>query len=243
MVEMKRLTGTQRRSEPLPTAIQKLEVRIGNRFDWHYRRIVAGGVRRPFAVATSPDELLADAVRRQEQGEPDVEDPYWATDWQAAVGLDQFLDRFDLQNQSVLELGAGTGRAGIAAAVRGAHVTITDGIPDPMLLARLSTWDLPHCRVRQLRWGQQQLGRSFDFILGSDVTYNRSLWELLETAIRQHAHQKTLILLTDPVRLISTQFRDWIIDRDWQYNETFVPHSQDPQRSIRIMQIRMPPDR
>ena len=50
--------------------------------------------------------------------------------WGAGVALAEFLNRHleegQIRGQSVLELGAGPGTAGIAAALRGAHVLLTD---------------------------------------------------------------------------------------------------------------------
>ena len=219
----------------IPRSVQRLGIRASARVAWHYESTRVAGRERPFATATSPDQLLVDACRRQEAGQSNVEDPYWAAVWQAAVGLDDFMESMDLTGQRVLEVGAGTGRAGLAAALRGADVTITDGMTDPLLLVRLSTWDLPHCHVRQLRWNEQRLGQRFSIILGSDVTYNRHLWPLLEAALRQHLQVGGIVLLSDPCRFISNEFRTWIQTQGWLYQESFVPHCQDSQRSIRVM--------
>ncbi|QDS87461.1 Putative methyltransferase [Rosistilla ulvae] len=219
--------------------IRKLEARASARYAWHYEPVMAAGKRRLFASATCPDDLLVAATKRQEAGEQGVEEPFWATVWQAAVGLDWFIETLDLPGCQVLELGAGTGRAGLAAALRGAEVTITDGMTDPLLLAQLSTWDLPNCHVRRLRWGEEQLDRKFSMILGSDVTYNRKFWTELEVAMRQHLEPGGVILFSDPCRLIANEFRDWIGPRGWSYSESHVPHCQDAHRSIRIMQLRL----
>lgn len=217
--------------------IHKLEARASARYAWHYESIMAAGKRRRFASATSPEELLVAATERQEAGEVDVEEPFWATVWQAAVGLDWFIATMELAGRQVLELGAGTGRAGLAAALRGAEVTITDGMTDPLLLAQLSTWDLPNCQVRRLRWGEEQLGRQYSLILGSDVSYNRNFWTELEMAMRQHLEPGGLVLFSDPCRMIANEFRDWIKPRGWSYTESHVPHCQDAHRRIRIMQL------
>ncbi|MEZ6089627.1 MAG: SAM-dependent methyltransferase [Pirellulaceae bacterium] len=222
----------------IPRHVQQLGVRASARFAWHFESTKVAGRERLFATATTPDQLLVDACRRQEAGQSNVEDPYWAAVWQAAVGLDDFMDSMELTGQHVLEVGAGTGRAGLAAALRGADVTITDGMTDPLLLVQLSTWDLPQCQVRQLRWNEQRLGRRFSIILGSDVTYNRQLWPLLEVSLKQHLQSGGIVLLSDPCRFISNEFRTWIQTRGWLYEESFVPHCQDSQRSIRVMQLR-----
>ena len=58
--------------------------------------------------------------------------------WEAGIALAEYLSSHmgerELRARRVLELGAGPGIAGIAAAMRGAHVTLTDR--DTALLQR-----------------------------------------------------------------------------------------------------------
>ncbi len=89
-------------------------------FAWHWETTRIAGADRTLAVATDPDGMLIDACERQDAGEQGVIDPFWATTWRAASGLDQFLANRDLCGVRVLELGCGTGHAGIAAGLKGA---------------------------------------------------------------------------------------------------------------------------
>lgn len=183
--------------------------------------------------------MLLEACRRQDGGETGVIDPFWAAVWRAAAGLDAALQDFDVRGQRVLELGCGTGRAGLAAALRGAHVTLTDGVADPLLLVRLTTWPLAQrCTVRRLRFGIDQLpGDPFPLILGSDVTYLRELWSGLDRSLRDHLAPGGAALLSDPYRVIANEFREWIRKRGWIYREWPVTLDDDPQHPIRIMQL------
>ncbi len=186
--------------------------------------------------------MLLDACKRQDAGETGVIDPFWAATWRSADGIDQFLGARNLAGQRVLELGCGTGRAGLAAALRGADVTLTDGVCDPLLLVRLTTAPVEsRCHVRRLRFGEEQLpGDRFPLILGSDITYLRDLWPKLDRCLRSHLAFGGEVLLSDPYRSIATQFALWIQRRTWTYDEQRVILADDSSRPIRIMQLSRP---
>lgn len=213
-------------------------------FAWHWEDTLIAGRMRPLAVASDPDGMLLDACRRQDEGEQGVIDPFWATTWRAASGLDRYLDRVEINGQRVLEVGCGTGHAGIAAILRGAIVTMTDGVDDPLHLVRLSLSRLGlKADVRVFRLGEDQILSSddavqkFPFILGSDVTYLRELWPALLVSADEHLSDDGRLLLSDPNRVIANEFREWLRTNGttWIYNEESITLEDDPGHPIRIM--------
>ncbi|MCM2372405.1 class I SAM-dependent methyltransferase [Aporhodopirellula aestuarii] len=209
-------------------------------FPWHWEDTLIAGKIRPLAAASDPDGMLLDACRRQDDGEEGVIDPFWATTWRAASGLDRFLDRVDIHGKRVLEVGCGTGHAGIAAILRGAEVTMTDGVADPLHLVRLSLSRLGlKADVRVLRLGEDKLsGEKFPFILGSDVTYLRDLWPVLLVSADEHLAEGGELLLSDPFRVIGNEFREWLKDFPaWEYREESITLDDDPEHPIRIMRL------
>jgi predicted nicotinamide N-methyase len=218
-----------------------LEKLASEKLAWHWEATEIAGQQRRLAVASDPDGMLIEACQRQDAGEEGVIDPFWATTWRAAAGLDRFMDRLDLNQVRVLELGCGTGHAGLAAVHRGAEVVLTDGVLDPLLLVRMSTFDVrDRCRVLQLRFGIDRLPDArFPVILGSDVTYLRELWPQLDRCLRDHLAENGLVLLSDPYRIIADEFRDWIQHQDWQYCEQKIDLADDPAHPIRVMELRL----
>lgn len=209
-------------------------------FDWHYQTTTIADEPFELAVASDPDGMLIDACQRQDDGELGVIDPFWAATWRAAAGMDRYLCDIDLKQTRVLELGCGTGHAGIAAARRGADVTLTDGVEDPLCLVRLSIKALPTPpRVSRLRFGKDKIdGQRFDLILGSDVTYLRQLWPDLEQCVQTHLADDGVWLLSDPFRIIANEFRQWIQSTDrWHYDETSMAMDDDPEHPIRVMRL------
>ncbi|KXJ73124.1 hypothetical protein RP20_CCG016481 [Aedes albopictus] len=110
--------------------------------------------------------------------------------WPSAQVLAWFLweRRLSLPNKRVLELGAGTSLPGIVAAKCGAHVTLSDCSTLPKTLQHIQRC----CRLNSLTPGKDievvgltwglfldqifQLG-PIDFIIGSDIFYDPSVFE------------------------------------------------------------------
>ncbi|MEM1070992.1 MAG: methyltransferase domain-containing protein [Planctomycetota bacterium] len=235
------MNGDPIQDEPI-TSLESLAQRASDRFAWNWSTIQIADQSRQLAVASDPEGMLIEACERQDAGESGIIDPFWATTWRAAAGLDRYLDRVDLNGTRVLELGFGTGHAGIAAALRGAHVVLTDGVNDPLLLVQMSVWDLrDRCEVRRLRFGIDQYpGPRFPLILGSDVTYLRQLWPELNQCLDQHLCPGGEVLLSDPFRIIANEFRDWIQQAGWQYEEHSIDLADDPKHPIRVMKLHRP---
>ena len=212
------------------------------RFSWKWEELQIANRPWRLAVAADPDAMLIEACERQDAGEQGVIDPFWATTWRAAAGLDRYLDRLELDGVRVLELGCGTGHAGVSAALRGASVTLTDGVEDPLLLVHMSTWPIREsCQVRQLRFGIDQMPQPrYPLILGSDVTYLRTLWPELEQCFEEHLAEGGQVLLSDPYRIIANEYRQWLASRDWTYQEHRVELADDPEHPIRVMQLTRP---
>lgn len=208
-------------------------------FAWHWEDTLIAGRQVPLAVASDPDGMLIEACERQDAGETGVIDPFWAATWRAASGLDQHLDSVDVRDKRVLEVGCGTGHAGIACVMRGGDVTLTDGVDDPLALVRMSAQkNNLRCTIQRLRFGQDQIdGEPFPLILGSDVTYLRTLWPQLEQCLQTHLTPDGQVLLSDPNRIIANEFRDWIGDYPWHYKEFQIDLADDPQHPIRVMQL------
>lgn len=219
--------------------MSSLEQQASERFAWHWIETQIAGTARRLAVAADPDGMLIEACQRQDAGETGVIDPFWATTWRAASGLDRFLQCRELTNLRVLELGCGTGHAGLAAAYRGAQVTLTDGVEDPLLLVRMSARPVAErCQIQRLRFGIDRINQPpYPLILGSDITYLRTLWPELDQALREHLAPAGEVLLSDPYRIIADEFRDWIQKAGWKYEEYRVELEDDPQHPIRVMRL------
>jgi predicted nicotinamide N-methyase len=165
---------------------------------------------------SNPDQLLEAAV--DSQLPPEEVDPFWAATWRAAQGLDRFLERFDMANTRVLELGCGSGQAGVAAAARGANVIMTDAVPVALEVARLNAWPVrDRVQLRKLNWQAPDLTcQPFPVIIGSDLVYDPNLFPLLEQCSRLYLEPSGKLLLSEPHRHTGDHFSGWIRRAGWK---------------------------
>lgn len=125
------------------------------------------------ALPAIPDQLL-DQPEVREANSTDDYMPYWAWLWPASIKLAGMLlqSRFDPAT-SVLEIGCGVGIAGIAAALAGCSVTMSDYDSDAVLVAA-SNARRNHCdaTIQKLDWRIPPQLR-YSMIVGGDVLYER----------------------------------------------------------------------
>lgn len=198
-----------------------------------------GGVEFRWHKVADPDRLLSEAVDQHGMPSTDI-DPFWAVAWRAAQGLDKFLERMDLSGVRVLELGAGAGHAGIAAAARGAQVTLSDAVELALLVARLNSWPVRSgVQIARLRWGDEQLACDpFPLILGSDLVYDPHHFPQLAECARQHLATEGRWLLSEPHRHTGDRFAQWIVDAGWKCDVHNIDMG-DGRIPIRVFECRL----
>ena len=149
-------------------------------------------------------------------------DPSWGVLWPTAVSLTNYLlsenHKDKVQNKHVVELGAGLGLCGLAAAALGAHsVTLTDREPYALHCAlataacnEFSTnvvkgaildWSNPVLPQDSSRLSSSSSSSSFcDVILASDVLYDGETILAFASACEKliHPEKGGILLLSDP---------------------------------------------
>jgi predicted nicotinamide N-methyase len=106
----------------------------------------------------------------------DISDfPFWVKIWESSVVLADFMARVPADpGQRILELGAGLGVAGIAAAGFGHRVTITDYDDEILDFSRVSA-AVNGCEgvlQQRLDWLEPEKLGVFDIIIGSEILFN-----------------------------------------------------------------------
>jgi predicted nicotinamide N-methyase len=194
----------------------------------------------PWTRVVDPDRLLESALQKHEDGSIE-RDPFWAATWRAAMGLDQYMGTLtSLNGVSVLELGGGSGRAGIAAALRGASVCITDASNHALMICRYNArYVADRVVVRRLEWSNsKELSNQYAMVLGSDIVYNPGLYPILEPCMRRAIAKGGSVILSEPQRHTGDRFESWIRAAGWRCNTSFVD-LQDGERAIRIFECRL----
>ena len=141
--------------------------------------------------------------------------PYWADLWPSAIALAAHLRvRPGLAGLRALELGCGTGLAGIAAAQAGARVVLTDYEDDALRFARANVAINLDATARGrvtseiLDWRRPGRPGTFDLVLGADIVYDRANFPLLLDIFRSTLAPDGVALVADPDRTIGRDFLD-----------------------------------
>ena len=161
-----------------------------------------------------PEALIDDAAFE----ERDEFMPYWAELWPSAIALAKVVARRELGGRRILELGCGVGLVGIAAAVGGARVTLSDWAPEAIAVTEANArrndveveavvvdWRAPELLVARAPW---------DLVVLADVLYEERNVEALLPLLPRLGRE---VLLADPDRSTAEEFlekatRDWKID-------------------------------
>jgi predicted nicotinamide N-methyase len=161
---------------------------------------------------TNTDQLYADLVAKGKE-HADVEDeriPYWADLWPSALALAmEVMDNQDIKaGTKVLEIGCGLGLPGIAAGMKGASVILSDYMSEPLDFACIN-WRMnlqTEAQRALLDWRKPDPALAADVLLASDVAYERRSFEFLPHAFQTLVKPGGLILLTEPNRLMASEF-------------------------------------
>ncbi|BCO10061.1 hypothetical protein GF1_24370 [Desulfolithobacter dissulfuricans] len=109
--------------QTLPAQVQDLYTKIRKQYKVAFEPLQLGEVRLNLLKVTDLEEMLDGRDPFQDVSEF----PFWIKLWEAAIVLAQFLTGQNFTGETrILELGAGLGAPGLAAAACGARVTLTD---------------------------------------------------------------------------------------------------------------------
>ena len=139
----------------------------------------------------------------------------WPASIALALEIGQRADEFG--GRRVLELGAGVGLSGLAAAAVGASVLQTDRDADALSLCQQNAERnglLTEQRVAD--WATNpDLGR-FDWVIAADVLYRSTLHEHLKALFDTSLSSNGRLLIADPFRSASVTFLEGLEGEGWR---------------------------
>ncbi len=184
-------------------------------FPMRERRITLGHI--PLSIVQPADPAsLADAIDPDAFAE-DERIPYWAVLWPSAVALGRQLVGLDLRGQRVIELGGGLGVASLAAAWAGAQVLLTDYEEEALDFARRNA-ALNGLTIdcAELDWRDPDWPAGFDWVIASDVLYERRNVAPLAERIPRLLATGGRALIVDPGRSFFGEFIEAIAASELQ---------------------------
>lgn len=139
--------------------------------------------------------------------------PYFGVIWASARALCEWLARHsrELRGASVLEVGCGLALPSLFCAKLGAQVTATDFHPEvPRFLERniaLNGTSPIQFVAHDWKSEDSPLGL-YDWVIGSDILYERQHPEPVARALARHCKPEGRIVLADPARPYLQSFSD-----------------------------------
>jgi predicted nicotinamide N-methyase len=207
---------------------------LTSRFPTRMHRLTTPSGRSIELLApVDPDALLDDPIVEQRY-KADNYLPYWPIIWPsglmmaeriltetgsppAAPGGDAWMREADYGR--VIDLGCGLGTAGIAAGLRGWHVTFTDYDPEAVEFAAHNARHngVPAERIRAVHmdW-RTPLPEQFPWLLASDVLYERRLHPLLLDAVDKLLAPGGAAWVSDPQRTSAEDFPLHAVERGYR---------------------------
>ncbi len=183
-------------------------------------------------MPADPEALLNDEVLITPHGEMPWQ-PYWAQAWEASMGLCEHLVTLPLAGQVVLDLGCGIGLTSALLAAQGATLTCGDNAIPSLVFAEINTWPWrDNVQVALIDWHKTNLSQRFDWIVGSDIVYDRKEVPPLDRFFRAHLAEQGRVLLSDPCRAMTREFLNLFSELGWQVDIEFMdnPHAKNRTR-------------
>lgn len=139
--------------------------------------------------------------------------PYFGTVWPSARALSEWVveKAESLKGKRVLEAGCGLALPSLVAAKIGARVLATDFHPDvPKFLARNLAHNSLELEYRAIDWraSKVEMGELFDFVIGSDVLYERQHAIELAQTVSKLVAPLGEVWIADPARPYLQGFAD-----------------------------------
>ena len=185
--------------QTLPAAEQELYQKIKKEYQVGFEPLQLKDTRLNLFTISDLETLLdgKDALKN-------VSDfPFWVKLWEAAIVLAQFLEgqKFD-KGTKLLELGAGLGAPGLAAAAVGCDVTLSDYEELILNFERVSAAasKLDNVNCMMLDWKNPPDMDQYDVLVGAEILFREEFFEPLLGVMRKALKPNGVIYLAHDVR-------------------------------------------
>jgi predicted nicotinamide N-methyase len=193
-----------------------------SRFPTRIHRLAVTGRTIDLLAPVDPDALLDDPIV-EERYRADNYLPYWPIIWPSGLMMAERMLTAEgsppappAADARVIDLGCGLGTAGIAAGIRGWHVTFTDYDPEAIEFAAHNARrnGVPAERIRAVHmdW-RAPLAETFPWVIASDVLYERRLHALLLDAVEKLLAPGGEAWVSDPQRTSAQDFPIVAVER------------------------------
>ncbi|MFW5731004.1 MAG: class I SAM-dependent methyltransferase [Desulfonatronovibrionaceae bacterium] len=172
------------------TSLDTLIEQAAKHFEVSFQKVRIGSL---YLDILQPADMEQYIQKLADESVGEVTLPMWIKIWPAAVLLGHYISSLapEPDDFQVLELGCGTGLAGLVAASLGLRVTLTDSSPEALLMARINILKNRlenRAEIRLLDFRQQKLNKNFHLILGSEIFHMSNSGQRLMKFLLNHLH-------------------------------------------------------
>ncbi len=158
-----------------------------------------------------PKDYLKSVDDVVEKYSSDYKIPFWIDVWPSAIALAEFiLESDEFTGKKVLELGCGLGLTTVALGFKNAIITATDYEMMALQYARRNylknLGNETNARFVYLDWRCPRLSEKFDFVIGSDIIYERDLFPNIVNVLKIAMNPDSICYLADPNRIFTQEF-------------------------------------
>lgn len=185
--------------QTLPAEAQAIYQRIRQQYTVAFEPLELGPVRLHMATVADLEPLL--------EGKDPLSNPsgfpFWVRLWESAIVLARYLaGQQYAAGTKLLELGAGMGAPGLAAAAAGCSVTLTDYEERILDFERLSAAAsrLENVRFSILDWKNPPPMERYDIIVGAEILFREEFFEPLLKVIGMALKPRGILYLAHDVR-------------------------------------------
>ncbi len=175
--------------------------------------------------------------------------PFGVLLWESAVVLSEVLaGAEELTGTSVLELGAGTGLAGLVAASLGAVVAQTDYSYEALALCRRNAAAnrIGGIDVRWADWRNWHGDDTFDLVIAADILYEPDLYGVILGVLERVVRPGGVVLMTDPGRIHARGFlanlerAGWAVTAEQRMIDELPPNPARKRIGVHVIRARRP---
>lgn len=133
--------------------------------------------------------------------------PYWAKLWPSAVGLALHLNKLNLLNKNILEIGAGLALPSLLCAKKEANVIVTDYLEEALEVAKKNfILNNLNASFLNLDWRNFPENLNPQLIIASDIAYERRMYGSILELFKMLNNKNIPIVFSEPNRMMTDDF-------------------------------------
>ena len=167
--------------------------------------------------------------------------PLWTKIWEASIILADYLAGLEVEPEKIfLEIGCGLGLVGIVASSFGHRVTMTEYNQDALSFASANALlnNLTGLEIKELDWNRPQVKGTFDYIVGSEITYKENNFQPLLKLFKTFLRDDGEIIIANGIRKTSMELIRRMSDMFHIKGQKKNLRSQDREISIILCKMR-----